>query len=74
MFRVIKWLSQIGCDHSDIRRFGGSHMWVECLKCGRESSGIRPKAPTAARLRATAEMRSPLTIPSPSNGSLKTAA
>ena len=74
MFRVIKWLSQIGCDHSDIRRFGGSHMWVECLKCGRESSGIRTKSSTVARPRAAAEVRSPLTIPSPSNGSLKTAA
>ena len=38
MFRVIRLL--FGCDHDDIRRFGDGRMWVECLKCGRETCGI----------------------------------
>ena len=57
MLSVIKWLSQLGCDHNDIRRFGSGHMWVECMKCGRESHGIRTK-PAAALTRASAPARS----------------
>ena len=49
MLRVIQWLTQIGCAHSDIRRFSGGHMWVECLKCGRESEGIRTKSKAPVR-------------------------
>jgi len=53
MLSVIKWLSQFGCDHNDIRRFSGGHMWVECMKCGRESRGILTKpAPVPRTLSA----------------------
>lgn len=54
MLGVITWLSQVSCDHNDIRRFGGDKMWVECLKCGRESDGIRTKSAATPRGRAGA--------------------
>ena len=56
MIRVFRWLSQVGCSHTDIRRFNGPHMWVECLKCGRESEGIRTR--TAALVRTEVPQRS----------------
>jgi hypothetical protein len=58
MLRVIRWLAQIGCTHNDIRRFDGGHMWVECLKCGRESGGIRTKSKAPVHARATARSAS----------------
>jgi hypothetical protein len=66
MIRVIKWLSQVGCSHNDIRRFNGAHMWVECMKCGRESEGIRTR--TAALVQSEAAPHSA------SDVSLRTAA
>jgi hypothetical protein len=33
-------VKRLRCEHEDIRRAAGGRMWLECLKCGRETKGI----------------------------------
>jgi hypothetical protein len=36
-------IDKVWCRHEDILRVRTGHMWVECLKCGRETEGITVK-------------------------------
>jgi hypothetical protein len=33
-------VTQLGCAHDDVRRFAHGRVWLECLQCGRQTTGI----------------------------------
>jgi hypothetical protein len=37
---VFDRLRQLGCGHTEVFRFERDRMWLECLKCGRQSPGL----------------------------------
>jgi hypothetical protein len=52
-------LRSLWCAHEDIRHAVARRMWVECLKCGRETDGIRlNQRPTPKSRRVTLAFQS----------------
>jgi hypothetical protein len=37
---MLKKLSRLFCKHEWIRKFGCMHLYLECMKCGKNTSGI----------------------------------
>ena len=38
--RVLMRLQQLVCRHEDVLKLGESRMWLECLACGRVTTGF----------------------------------
>jgi len=47
LLSAIDWLTHLGCVHQDIFRRAEVDLWLKCLRCGRETTGIA--IPTRAK-------------------------
>ena len=56
LFHVIDRLRQFGCGHTDVFRFEGGRVWLECLECGRQSPGVMTTPRPNTTLRGPARL------------------